>query len=133
MDEDGSRINPLFAVLDPNGTMVAEDNDGGEGRNALISYFVPRMDGTYTIVPDAHGPVRCIYPVSEQSSRPQPITPGEVVRGDTADGTVWAFQHWAGCLYTLSHLCHSETIRQHNNNGYLGANRRGDSLLRLRG
>src|SRR5690606_5411250 len=39
--------DPRVALLDPSGTGLARDDDGGEGLNPLLTYTVP-SEGTYT-------------------------------------------------------------------------------------
>ncbi|NWG17913.1 MAG: tetratricopeptide repeat protein [Chloroflexi bacterium] len=59
--------DPLLVLLDPAGSPVAADDDGGGGMNAQITYVVP-ADGTYTLLvghaggnPD--GPVRVLLQI----------------------------------------------------------------------
>jgi len=54
MDGSGANplIDPLVRLYDSNGNLVAENDDGGTGRNSLLSYTV-QESGTYYIEADA--------------------------------------------------------------------------------
>ncbi len=46
---DSERTDPVLVILDAQGTVVAEDDDGGGYPNARIEFDVP-ADGDYTVV-----------------------------------------------------------------------------------
>ena len=42
-------INPYLVLLGPDGTVVAKDDDSGEGTNARIEHLTLPQSGVYTI------------------------------------------------------------------------------------
>jgi hypothetical protein len=53
MQEDGSGIDTFLTLLGPDGQVLVEDDDGGDGRNSRISGFILTEDGIYKIIPKA--------------------------------------------------------------------------------
>jgi tetratricopeptide (TPR) repeat protein len=49
-DADGTNVDPLIALLDPDGTVIAGDDDFGGGLDSQIEDFGLPADGTYTLV-----------------------------------------------------------------------------------
>lgn len=52
---NSSDLNPYLILLAPNGTALAQDDDGGGGKNSRLSVTLPN-DGTYTILANSYDP-----------------------------------------------------------------------------
>jgi hypothetical protein len=50
MDRASGNLDPLIALLDPQGNEIVSDDDSGEGQNSLISGFRLPAAGRYTLV-----------------------------------------------------------------------------------
>ncbi len=51
---DGTLSDPLLRLLDPNGTLIAQDDEGGTGLNAQLVYSTA-VSGTYFLSARAFG------------------------------------------------------------------------------
>lgn len=92
---DAADFDPMVQVIGPDGgDPVAEDDDGGEGLNARLS-FAPAEAGAYTIrvlgySEEAAGPYRL-----EVAALP-PLPPPAIVQPSTTQNMVW--RGWMGAL-----------------------------------
>lgn len=50
-----SELNPYLILLAPNGTALAQDDDGGGGKNSRLAVTLPN-NGTYTILANSYDP-----------------------------------------------------------------------------
>ena len=69
MAEDNSSLDPILGLFGPDKTLVAEDDDGGDGQNSLIEISLP-VSGTYFIhaigYSDSSGAYELFLAASEQ-------------------------------------------------------------------
>ena len=88
---DSNALDPYLALRDGSGMTVAENDDGGDGLNALLRY-VMTSDETYTIVASGLGDSSGGYSLRLAPRRePMVQAPLQVVAiGDTATGRIGA-------------------------------------------
>jgi WD40 repeat protein len=51
LEDDNSDLNTFVTLFGPDAQLLADDEDGGEGTNSLISELILPVEGVYTIVP----------------------------------------------------------------------------------
>lgn len=98
-------LDPYLELYDAGGVIVTEDDDSGEGYNALIADFPVAVSGTYTIHVLTYSGAGDYTLSLEIAAEPQ----GEVITyGQTAEGTLtedarqaWFFQGAEGDVVTI--------------------------------
>ena len=69
---DGTLSDPLLRLLDPNGTLIAQDDDGGTGLNAQLVYSTA-VSGTYFLSARAFGADTGIYRLTAAEANTPPV------------------------------------------------------------
>jgi hypothetical protein len=77
--------DPRARLIDPHGNVIAEDDDGGGGFNALITLNLP-LTGIYTVRVDAYTPGA--YTITLQEMYAGGRSYGLLSYGDTVQGTI---------------------------------------------
>jgi hypothetical protein len=79
-----TNLDPRVAILDDDGSEVASDDDGGEGKNAALIVSLPA--GSYTVVVSAFGTTEGRYRLDV--GRPDTHDEGSIDVGDSRRGSV---------------------------------------------
>lgn len=104
---DSNLLDTRLELFDPDGVLIALDEDGGEFFNARLTWLALPADGTYTIgARDTHNEIGP-YTLTLQSF--VAVVRGELAYGDTIedtlldeDGDRWTFSGTAGDSITIS-------------------------------
>ncbi len=110
---DGSEFDPVIEVYGPDGSLVAFDDDGGDGYNAMLDTFVLPATGQYRIEVRGYrlrSTGAYVLTLTQATPPPTPVVGGgqiaigESVRGDLPVGQrdTWTFYGEAGQIVTIA-------------------------------
>jgi WD40 repeat protein len=101
MDADvGSELDPYVTLMDQNGTVIAQDDDRGADRNALLRNIVLPQNGAYNIIPSGIGATGR-YSLLLTQVKPESINPGQTVTNSMEITSAWTFDGQVGQIFNI--------------------------------
>jgi tetratricopeptide (TPR) repeat protein len=102
MDAMSAGLDPYLRLFRPDGNLMTEDDDGGEGYNARISDLTLPQDGAYIVQAQGLSGSFGRYTLSLAEVSLERIASGEPVTRDLAANIIWTFEGHRGQMFRIS-------------------------------
>jgi hypothetical protein len=100
MDGIDASVDPYLELLDGNGTLLEEDDDGGDGLNSQLMYLLPRSSRYIVRTTSINAPGR--YEITLTDIEPGTLSDSEIITATTDTQILWQFEGQAGEFISLS-------------------------------
>jgi hypothetical protein len=100
MDGIDESVDAYLELLDGNGTLLEEDDDGGDGLNSWLMRLLSRSDRYIVRTTSIDAPGR--YELTLNRQEPSALRLGQTVTSSTSEDVLWQFEGEAGTFISLA-------------------------------